>query len=73
MKALLRFHTSSLSAFSVALLLIFGATGCSSFDPDPDVPKAQEWVALPAEFKGDYFFLPMALEGDPARVLWFLV
>lgn len=72
MKALLRFHTSSLLAFSIALLLIFGATACSSFDPEPDVPKAQEWVALPAEFKGDYFFLPMALEGDAERVLWFL-
>jgi len=63
--------SSSLAAFCAALLLL-AANACSSFDPEPKVPGAEDWRTLPAEFEGDYFFLPLALDGDPDRVLWFL-
>ena len=72
MKPLPRFHTSTLF-FTLALLALgLSAPACSSFNPEPDVPEPHEWIALPAEYEADYFFLPMALDGDPDRVLWFL-
>lgn len=45
--------------------------GCSSVTPGQE-PAAGDWTTLPVDFADEYFFLPLAVEGQEDRVLWFL-
>lgn len=53
------------------LLCAFGLS-CAGPEPEGRMPASEEWHLLPADFVGDYFFLPLQLEDEEERTLWFL-
>ncbi|MHC4822450.1 MAG: hypothetical protein ACYTEP_00345 [Planctomycetota bacterium] len=66
-----RLHPAKLlTLFLPTAILSLGA--CSNPGPQGSLPAAEDWVTLPADFEGDYFFLPMRLDGREDRTLWFL-
>lgn len=64
-------HLSGPAAIA-SLLFLLSICGCSSFNPEPNVPQEEDWIVLPTDFEGGYFFLPMEMDGNPDHILWFL-
>lgn len=65
-----RLHPAKLlpsTLLGIGLLL-----SCSNPGPQGTLPAADAWITLPADYEGDYFFLPMQLDGREDRILWFL-
>ncbi|MGB0951651.1 MAG: hypothetical protein ACPG31_00355 [Planctomycetota bacterium] len=56
----------------ILLLLLWPAGACSSAPAAGNEPAAGAWAKLPVEYENEYFFVPLALEGEEDRVLWFL-
>ena len=61
-----------LPACLFALILCTTALSCAGPEPEGAMPASEDWHLLPADFAKDFFFLPIQLEGDEARTLWFL-
>jgi len=61
-----------LPRFLGALILSGFALSCAGPEPEGAMPANEDWHLLPADFAKDFFFLPIQLDGEESRTLWFL-